>query len=202
MYEKIINSLYSGDSIYTLADASALRGKIGYVAETLDDLSKKIISLKCTSGSREEALHKSLRMGVIKFIKEYMLSLPKIPVEEEIQKIQKQRVMELNQKIERERRLALEAFERTETSGNYNYISNAATSSKTVSSMKTVDNWTAHQTPAQSNANDPLIEQINIIKGYIKQARDAMRFEEIETLEANLKELQHEYWLRQQQNYN
>lgn len=27
--------------------------------------------------------------------------------------------------------------------------------------------------------NDPLIEQINIIKGYIKQARDALRFDEV-----------------------
>lgn len=27
--------------------------------------------------------------------------------------------------------------------------------------------------------NDPLIEQINIIKGYIKQARDGLRFDEV-----------------------
>lgn len=27
--------------------------------------------------------------------------------------------------------------------------------------------------------NDPLVEQINIIKGYLKQARDALRFEEV-----------------------
>lgn len=196
IYEKIINSLYSGDSVYTIADASALRGKIGSIAELLDDLSKKALTLKAQAGSREEALHKSLRMAVIKFIKEYMLELPQIPVEDEIKKIQQKRVMELNQKIERDRRLAQEAFEK------YDYLADVnqypATSTKTGSALRTVDNWTGYQQQTQSSANDPLIVQINIVKGYIKQAREAMRFEEIESLEANLKELQHEYWLKTQ----
>lgn len=46
--------------------------------------------------------------------------------------------------------------------------------------------------------NDPLIEQINIIKGYIKQARDALRFEEVAILELNLRELQQEFYNQQQ----
>lgn len=197
MYEKMIDSLYRGDSIYTLSDVGALRGKIGSTAEALDDLSKKVLSQKSMQGSREEALQKSLRMASIKFIKEYMLSLPQIPVEEEIKKIQQRRVMEINQKVERDRRLASEAFEKHELVATT--IGYPATSSKTVTSMRTVDNWSGYQHQNQVNANDPLIEQINIIKGYIKQAREAMRFEEIETLEANLKELQHEYWIRTQQ---
>jgi rabenosyn-5 len=199
MYEKMIDSLYTGDSVYTLNDAGVLRGKIGGTAEALDDLSKKALALKCVQGSRQEALQKGLRMAAIKFIKEYMLSLPQIPVEEEIKKIQQKRVMELNQKIERDRRIAQEAFEKYDLSGNSGY---PATSSKTGISMRAVDNWSGFQQSNQINANDPLVEQINIIKGYIKQAREAMRFEEIETLEANLKELQHEYWLRAQQKEN
>lgn len=199
MYEKIIKSLYKGDSVYTIGDASALRGKIGSIAELLDDLSKKALTLKAQKGSREEALHKGLRMAVIKFIKEYMLELPKIPVEEEIRKIQQKRVQEMNQKIERDRRLAQEAFEKYDFSGDIGY---PATSAKTGSALRTVDTWTGYQEQSQSNANDPLIVQINIVKGYIKQAREAMRFEEIESLEANLKELQHEYWLKTQQNDN
>lgn len=67
--------------------------------------------------------------------------------------------------------------------------------------------------------NDPLVEQINIIKGYVKQAREALRFEEVishqiltknstcslsflfmlqvEILELNLRELQQEFYNRQ-----
>lgn len=194
MYEKIIFSLYEGDSIYTLNDAGVLRGKIGHSAETLDELSKKVLAQKSSKGSREESLQKALRLAVIKFIKENMLSLPPIPLEEEIKKLQGERVIELNQKIERDRRMALEAFERYELADNVVY---PATSSNTGSAMKSVDNWSGYQ--QTTNTNDPLVEQINIIKGYIKQARDAMRFEEIETLEINLRELQHEYWLRTQQ---
>lgn len=44
-----------------------------------------------------------------------------------------------------------------------------------------------------------LVEQINNIKGFIKQARDALRFEEVEILELNLRELQNEFYERQQQ---
>lgn len=199
MYEKIIDSLYTGDSVYTLADAGALRGKIGATAEALDDLSKKVLTLKCVQGSREEALQKSIRMAVIKFIKENMLSLRPIPVEEEIKKIQQKRIMELNQKIERDRRLAQEAFEKYELSGNLGHPATSSTASPKPTVVKAVDNWSGYQQQLPSNANDPLIEQINIIQGYIKQARDGMRFEEIETLEENLKELKHEFWLRNQQ---
>ncbi|CRK90419.1 CLUMA_CG004163, isoform A [Clunio marinus] len=194
MYEKIITSLYDGNSVYTLADAGALRGKIGHSAEILDDLSKKILGQKCAKGSREEALQKSIRLAAIKFIKENMLTLPPIPLEEEIKKIQQKRITEFNQKIERDRRLAQEAFERYDLSGNAGF---PATSRTTGSAMTSVDNWSGYQ--QQTNTCDPLVEQINIIKGYIKQARDAMRFEEIATLEQNLSELQHEYWLRSQQ---
>lgn len=200
MYEKIISSLFDGNSVYTLADASALRGKIGRSAEILDDLSKKVLLQKNPGqGSREEALQKSVRLATIKFIKDNMLTLSPLPLEEEIKRIQHKRVMELNQKIERDRRLALEAFEKYDLAGNVGFPAESSQSNSAEKSgkMKQVDNWTGYQ--QQSNANDPLVEQITIIKGYIKQAREAMRFEEIETLEANLRELQHEYWLRSQQ---
>lgn len=193
-YEKIVTSLYDGDSVHTLTDAGALRGKIGHSAEILDELSKKVFSQKSAKGSRQESLQKSIRLAAIKFIKENMLTLPPIPLEDEIKKIQHKRVMELNQKIERDRRLAQESFEKYDLSGNAGF---PATSSKTGSAMKSVDNWIGYQ--QQTNTNDPLVEQINIIKGYIKQAREAMRFEEIATLEQNLSELQHEYWLQSQQ---
>lgn len=196
MYEKILDALFEGSSVYTLADASALRGKLGRSAEILDDLSKKVLVQKHPGkGSREEALQKAIRLATIKFIKDNMLSLSPLPLEEEIKKIQHKRVMELNQKIERDRRLAQEAFEKYDLCGNVGYPAEAEASNS--SSIKQVDNWIGYQ--QQTNVNDPLVEQIAIIKGYIKQCREAMRHDEIETLEANLRELQHEYWLQSQQ---
>lgn len=51
--------------------------------------------------------------------------------------------------------------------------------------VKSLDNWSGLQADTSGSSNDPLVEQINIIKGYLKQARDALRFEEV-----NLKKLQ------------
>lgn len=63
-----------------------------------------------------------------------------------------------------------------------------------------MNNWSAPQASAtKSTVDDPLIEQINIIKGYIKQARQEMNFDVVETLELNLRELQREVYERQRQ---
>lgn len=65
--------------------------------------------------------------------------------------------------------------------------------------MRSLDNWTAHpiRTAGIVHTDDPLVEQINIIKGYIKQARQDMNFDVVETLELNLRELQKEFYERQ-----
>lgn len=112
MYSKIIASLYEGESIYTLSDASALRGKIGQIAELIDLRSKRIMALPCQQGSREEALKKSIRLACIQLIKEKMLSLPPLPAEEEIRQIQERKRMEAEQRIAAERRMAQEAYEK------------------------------------------------------------------------------------------
>lgn len=67
------------------------------------------------------------------------------------------------------------------------------------SDLRSLDNWTAHQisTAGLVHSDDPLVEQINIIKGYIKQARQDMNFDVVETLEMNLRELQKEFYERQ-----
>lgn len=117
MYTKIVDRLYEGDAIYTLADASALRAKIGRVAEQIDAYSKAILSLQYAHGSREEALKKAVRLACIKYIKDELLSLNPLPLEAEITKLQDKRRQETEMRIERDRRLALEAIERYELVG-------------------------------------------------------------------------------------
>lgn len=112
MYLKVIGSLYEGESIFTLNDASALRGKIGQVAEAIDILSKRILGITCELGTREDSLKKAIRLSCIQLIKEKMLSLPPLPKEEEIRKIQERKRMETELRIATERRQAMEAYER------------------------------------------------------------------------------------------
>uniref|UniRef100_A0A1A9ZP53 FYVE-type domain-containing protein n=1 Tax=Glossina pallidipes TaxID=7398 RepID=A0A1A9ZP53_GLOPL len=197
MYLKIIGSLYEGESILTLSDASALRGKIGQIAEAIDVHSKRILSIPCEQGSREESLKKSIRLSCIQLIKEKMLSLPPLPQEDEIRKIQDRKRIEAEQRIATERKMAMEAYERyglavsTNTQKNTEYVQGC--------DLRSLDNWSARpvSTTGRTQNNDPLVEQINIIKGYIKQARQDMNFDVVETLETNLRELQKEFYIRQ-----
>ncbi|KAM7346866.1 rabenosyn-5 [Cochliomyia hominivorax] len=201
MYLKIIGSLYEGESIFTLSDASALRGKIGQVAEAIDVLSKRILAIACEAGTREESLKKAIRLSCIQLIKEKMLSLPPLPKEEEIRKIQERKRMETELRIATERRQAMEAYERYGLASASNSEQSSLRSGDYAqgSDLRSLDNWTAHQISTASlvQSDDPLVEQINIIKGYIKQARQDMNFEVVETLEINLRELQKEFYQRQ-----
>lgn len=69
----------------------------------------------------------------------------------------------------------------------------------TQSAIASLDNWSGRGNGGGGGGSqsDPLVEQINIIKGYIKQARVELRFEEVATLELNLRELQQEFYNRQ-----
>lgn len=118
-YAKIINKLYSGDSVFTLQDASVLRARIGRAAESIDTLSKSILAIPTRQGSREETLKKCVRLACIAYIKDEMLSLPPLPDEGELKRIQADRSRETEMRIERERRLAAEAFERQAIAGGY-----------------------------------------------------------------------------------
>ncbi|XP_055600256.1 rabenosyn-5 [Uranotaenia lowii] len=209
MYSKIIASLYEGDAIYRLSDARALREKIGRAAEQLDNISKTILCIPFATGSREEALKKAIRLSCVAYIKNRMLSIPKLPLEDEIKKIQQRKKQETARRMERERRLALEAYEKYELhSEQYNGSSSSSTASTAEmtngratygTAVSSQDNWSGYQAAnvAVSSTADPLIDQINIVKGYIRQAREALRFEEVETLERNLSELTQEFYERQ-----
>ncbi|XP_053678918.1 rabenosyn-5 [Anopheles nili] len=207
MYRQILDSLYEGDIMFRLSDATILREKIGRAAEQLDIISKTILGLPFATGSREEALKKAIRLACISYIKEQMLSIPALPLEEEIKKIQLRNKQETVRRLEQERMLALEAYERYElqlTVGADFSNTNAVPRTKAVNGRYGVaqwamDNWSGTQVGATNTSNsDPLIDQINIVKGYIKQAREAMRFEEIVTLERNLTELTQEFYCQQQ----
>lgn len=198
IYNKIINSLYDGDSIYTIQDASALRGKILHEAERINDISLRILAIPSPQGSREESLKKAIRLAMIRYIKEQLMNIPEIPLEEEIKRLQIKRTQELKQRIERERRLALEAYERYELHSTNNDTVKSSPASKKGSAIRTVDNWAGYQDVGNASSNDPLVQQINIVKAYIKQAREAMKFEEVGALEINLRELQQELYRQQQ----
>ena len=121
-YSKMIKSLYEGDSDYTLAEAGVLRAKIGHIAEKLDEYSKAMLTLeRGPNKTRQYDLKKFIRLACVKFIKDQMLCLEALPLESDINERQRKRKQETEQRIERERRLAMEQWERNE--GNRSDVS-------------------------------------------------------------------------------
>ncbi|KAH8021450.1 hypothetical protein HPB51_015846 [Rhipicephalus microplus] len=56
--------------------------------------------------------------------------------------------------------------------------------------------WSPNSVKAPPEEEDPLAQQMAIIRGYIQQARRSQRYEELASLEANLQELKQEYLKR------
>lgn len=56
--------------------------------------------------------------------------------------------------------------------------------------------WSPSSVRAPVEEQDPLAQQMAIIRGYIQQAKQSQRYEELASLEANLQELKQEYLRR------
>nr|XP_026489913.1 tetratricopeptide repeat protein 27-like [Vanessa tameamea] len=172
MYEKMCQSLFDGETTYNLADVNAMRGRIGKLAEGIDLLSKQIAAFPVEPATRQAKLQTAIRQAASHYIKEDLLSLRKLPTEAQIDEVRRQRYERAQKQIQMER-------ERTERE-RQRRGGEAETSGSRV------------EGPAHDDDN-PLLEQMNIIRGYIKEARKELRFEEVAILETNLKELKKEY---------
>ncbi|CAG9834425.1 unnamed protein product [Diabrotica balteata] len=172
MYLKMYNSIISGETTYILQDLQALRTTIADKAQMIDTLSKKIASLPVDpSTPKAVLLQNNIRKATSIYIKDYLVTLPPPPTPQEIEKM----------KYERSKKPIDED------------IPVASTSIKKVT---VTTGWSpanvANDTTVTEEA-DPILEQMNIVRSYIKQAREAQRFEEVASLEENLNMLKETY---------
>jgi len=149
------------------------------------------------------------------FLQENLLSLPKLPTEEELERLHEAKRLEAQRRIAEERRLEQEQRRRREEADKLtNMTSKDVTSShhrRTASSpevkfnkseVEVLSGWKpdAANTTASHHGEDPMVQQMNIIRGYIRQAQEARRWDEVSMLEENLRELQQEYWTQAEHN--
>lgn len=200
LYYKMADALSYGETSYSLKDAQELRMKLTKLAENIDIISRKISVL----GTRDEPspspkslqLQGCVRYSASNFLRDNILGLPLLPSEEELHKLQEEHRREVHQRIQQEKQAALEArqFSPTEDASkkNGNRQSFAHTINQDMISVDT--GWTPGTVEcSMSMDDDPMVQQMNIIRNFIKQAREAHRYDEVRTLEENLKELQQEY---------
>lgn len=154
-------------------------------------------------------LQRMIRVNATNFLQDTVLGLQSLPTEEELVKLQEAKTLEAQRRIEEERRAAVERErrrkeeQRRQEEKEKEKLRSRAVPSTTSSpserkhSLKTAG-WKPIEVHHQGNRDDdPMVQQINIIRGYIKQARQAQKWDEVQMLEENLKELQKAYWGQQ-----
>lgn len=172
LYLKMYDSLTSGEVTFQLQDTQLLRSTIAKKAESVDILSKKIASLPVDDETpKVAALQNSIRRATSHYIKEYLLTLPIPPTVQELEKIKEERSLR-------------------------NIRDEMPMSAKTnIKKVMVTTGWSpaAVNDEHKDTNEDPLLEQMRIVRNYIEQARSAKRFEEVNSLQENLKMLKETY---------
>ncbi|XP_017763467.1 PREDICTED: rabenosyn-5 isoform X2 [Eufriesea mexicana] len=211
MYNKMWESLNEGESTYNLEDAQALRIKIAKLGENIDLISKRIsvLGTRCVENppqDQELRLHHMVRMSAMIFLKEELLSVQALPSEERYAELQKERQRRLEARIAYERQLEEEQRERSKEqrkkdSWNLEVRPTVKENQPNAVVLNQSQGWGPSSiTPIMPSSMDPIIEQMSNLRAYIKQARADYRYDEVATLENNLKELQSAYFTMKQSN--
>jgi len=212
-YVSMYDSLMMGETSYHSSDAKLLRVKLLKVAENIDMMSKKIqaLGLDTLPEGREGPLPRrfllqnQIRRASVNFIKETLVGLPSLPSDDELLVLQEKRKEEIAKKVEEERRKAAEARlkfqniqERRRPDMHSIKLKNSPSGEKFNQSNISYESGFVLSSSSQAHvmnsvSDDPMVQQMTIIRGYIQQARDANRFDEVSMLETNLKMLQEEF---------
>lgn len=147
-------------------------------------------------------LQKGIRTFATGYLQENMFTLPNLPSVDKITKLQEERANALARKAAEEKEKRERAMQerlraakvRQQGHGDLN---RNEPSSKLKTAQQMGNGW-GPVPITQGSSPDPMLQQIDIIKSYIVQAKQQRKFDEVEMLERNLMELEEEY-IRQYQ---
>ncbi|BET00433.1 Rabenosyn Rab Hypothetical protein domain [Nesidiocoris tenuis] len=199
-YMKMANSLNSGESTYSLKEAQVTKVKLLRLSENIDVLSSKISVLGIDSDNPPQGqalrLQNMIRSACTMYLREQALSLPNLPTEEELERIQHRRREKITAKIQEEK---MKRHARMNSGSQKPSTSpSKAQNASDQSQLSMGQGWVPESNKKANEMEDPLIEQMNIIRIYIKEAKLAQKTDEVASLEENLQELKKEFWRKQQ----
>lgn len=199
-YNDVVECLQNAGENYTLEDANTRRSKILKMFDMIDSLSKKILTLqpkdKATNSATTVALYRRIRANVVRFLQETSLELKPLPSEEDLKRWKDER---RTRRLEEERKArAQEESKQKPKSSPVRTLTQEALKMvpKTHGDEKVGKGWTPSsidQASVAAMTDDPLLQQMNIISGYLNQALQDGKWDEANVLEENLKLLQREY---------
>ncbi|NWS91571.1 RBNS5 protein, partial [Toxostoma redivivum] len=194
-YIRMAESLNAGETAYNLDHANDLRVEIQKMYEFIDALSKKILSLGLNEDPQPHPkilqLQRMIRYSATLFVQEKLLGLMSLPTKDQYEELKKRRLHMVRQ-------VALETLGKQEEKQEFISISaSAVNGDKTHIKKGTVrktEGWLPTSSISrESERADPLLQQIDNITSFIKQAKAANRIDEVHTLQENLMQLQDEY---------
>ncbi|KAL3982103.1 FYVE zinc finger family protein [Acanthocheilonema viteae] len=217
-YARISESLSRGETMYTLDSAIELRNRLIQLQKEIDSVSSRVathhiiegnISKRCTP--REQVIRKNIRDFSLQMLQQLVTQMNLHPSEDRYNELQEKRRADIKHRIEMERKR--NAFILKPSTSNPGFGSNLNETEmvwqnsksrlkESVSFSGIVNGcedygWTPsrmflHTNPfiEEEDKADPLQEQVLIIKGYLKQAVEDSRLEEVEILERNLCDLE------------
>lgn len=165
----------AGETTFILQDVQTMRTEIARKAEMLDTLSKKIALLPVDGQPQKMiTLQSSIRKATSVYIKDNLLTLPAPPTVEQLEQYKKEQLIKFKD----------------------NVLPPPIT--KNVKKIVVTTGWSpANVSVTDNDDDDLLVQQMNIVRNYIEQARNAKRFEEVACLQDNLNMLKEMYRERQ-----
>ncbi|XP_066469796.1 rabenosyn-5 [Tiliqua scincoides] len=202
-YIKMAESLNAGETTYSLENANSLRMEVQRMYELIDALSKKILTL----GLKEEPqphpktlqLQRMIRYSATLFVQEKLLGLMSLPTKDQYEELKEKKKQELDRKLQMDRQAILETQRRLEekhmdSGSRPSVASNGEISRPKNVAVKKAEGWLPTASLSrQQEFTDPLLQQIDNIASFIKQAKEANRLDEVRMLQENLRQLQDEY---------
>ncbi|XP_072203949.1 rabenosyn-5 isoform X2 [Excalfactoria chinensis] len=192
-YVRMAESLNAGETTYSLEHANDLRVEIQKAYELIDALSKKIVSL----GLNEEPqphpkalqLQRMIRYSATLFVQEKLFGLMSLPTKSQYEELRKRRLHMAALETHRKQ----EEKQKDLTCRSAGAVNGDATLLKKGTVRKSEGWLPTSSVSRQSEVADPLLQQIDNITSFIKQAKAANRLDEVRMLQENLRQLQDEY---------
>nr|XP_019951820.1 PREDICTED: rabenosyn-5 [Paralichthys olivaceus] len=201
-YIRMAESLNAGETTYNLDTAGGLRLEVQKYYELIDALSKRILTLgvKDDPQPRPKALQlqRMVRYTATLFVQEKLLGLMSLPTKDKYEELKEKRKQEQEKRLQQERQAAQETLKRRqESERNRPPISSNGElpQAPRAPRMTKAGGWlpSAGSGHTRSELEDPLLQQIENIQSFLRQAREAQRADEVAMLEENLRQLQDEY---------
>uniref|UniRef100_A0A1A7W9F6 Zinc finger, FYVE domain containing 20 n=1 Tax=Iconisemion striatum TaxID=60296 RepID=A0A1A7W9F6_9TELE len=199
-YIRMAESLNAGETTYNLDTAGGLRLEVQKYYELIDALSKKILTLGAKNDPpphpKALQLQRMIRYTATLFVQEKLLGLMSLPTKEKYEELKDKRKQEQERRLQQERVAAQEPLKRRQESEKTRPPANGELpQASRAPRMTKAGGWlpSADSAHVRSDLEDPLLQQIENIESFLRQAREAQRTDEVAMLEDNLRQLQDEY---------